>query len=221
MLGAGLGAPGVRRGVQGLRSHTTQPCGLPFRPPGGPLPAVAGHPGCPELGLGVGWSRWAAPLGQRAPWDAACLLSGPPARPAAMKIAVIGQSLFGQEVYCRLREEGHEVVGVFTVPDKDGKADPLGEWCPAGGGGSGACGSCGSCMSFPGLKRSHMSTLGPAQGLLTATLFWNKVDRREGWWRRPACTQDPTVQTPQASLSPHPGSERAAGQESPRSGSWT
>uniref|UniRef100_A0A8C2S9B1 Formyltetrahydrofolate dehydrogenase n=1 Tax=Capra hircus TaxID=9925 RepID=A0A8C2S9B1_CAPHI len=43
-----------------------------------------------------------------------------------MKIAVIGQSLFGQEVYCRLREEGHEVVGVFTVPDKDGKADPLG-----------------------------------------------------------------------------------------------
>ncbi|XP_007465320.1 PREDICTED: cytosolic 10-formyltetrahydrofolate dehydrogenase isoform X1 [Lipotes vexillifer] len=43
-----------------------------------------------------------------------------------MKIAVIGQSLFGQEVYCHLREEGHEVVGVFTVPDKDGKADPLG-----------------------------------------------------------------------------------------------
>lgn len=45
-----------------------------------------------------------------------------------MKIAVIGQSLFGQEVYCHLRKEGHEVVGVFTVPDKDGKADPLGEW---------------------------------------------------------------------------------------------
>lgn len=44
-----------------------------------------------------------------------------------MKIAVIGQSLFGQEVYCQLRKEGHEVVGVFTVPDKDGKADPLGE----------------------------------------------------------------------------------------------
>uniref|UniRef100_G1T8P1 10-formyltetrahydrofolate dehydrogenase n=2 Tax=Oryctolagus cuniculus TaxID=9986 RepID=G1T8P1_RABIT len=45
---------------------------------------------------------------------------------AAMKIAVIGQSLFGQEVYCHLRKDGHEVVGVFTVPDKDGKADPLG-----------------------------------------------------------------------------------------------
>uniref|UniRef100_A0A5F9CBY6 formyltetrahydrofolate dehydrogenase n=1 Tax=Oryctolagus cuniculus TaxID=9986 RepID=A0A5F9CBY6_RABIT len=43
-----------------------------------------------------------------------------------MKIAVIGQSLFGQEVYCHLRKDGHEVVGVFTVPDKDGKADPLG-----------------------------------------------------------------------------------------------
>ncbi|KAK1337634.1 hypothetical protein QTO34_002267 [Cnephaeus nilssonii] len=46
--------------------------------------------------------------------------------PAAMKIAVIGQSLFGQEVYCHLRKEGYEVVGVFTVPDKNGKADPLG-----------------------------------------------------------------------------------------------
>ncbi|XP_023599512.1 cytosolic 10-formyltetrahydrofolate dehydrogenase [Myotis lucifugus] len=43
-----------------------------------------------------------------------------------MKIAVIGQSLFGQEVYCHLRKEGYEVVGVFTVPDKNGKADPLG-----------------------------------------------------------------------------------------------
>ncbi|XP_006169832.1 cytosolic 10-formyltetrahydrofolate dehydrogenase [Tupaia chinensis] len=43
-----------------------------------------------------------------------------------MKIAVIGQSLFGQEVYCQLRKEGHEIVGVFTIPDKDGKADPLG-----------------------------------------------------------------------------------------------
>ncbi|XP_004692252.1 PREDICTED: cytosolic 10-formyltetrahydrofolate dehydrogenase [Condylura cristata] len=43
-----------------------------------------------------------------------------------MKIAVIGQSLFGQEVYSNLRKEGHEIVGVFTIPDKDGKADPLG-----------------------------------------------------------------------------------------------
>uniref|UniRef100_A0A673AZU8 10-formyltetrahydrofolate dehydrogenase n=1 Tax=Sphaeramia orbicularis TaxID=375764 RepID=A0A673AZU8_9TELE len=42
-----------------------------------------------------------------------------------MKIAVIGQSLFGQEVYKELRKEGHNIVGVFTIPDKDGKADPL------------------------------------------------------------------------------------------------
>lgn len=44
-----------------------------------------------------------------------------------MKIAVIGQSLFGQEVYKELRKDSHTIVGVFTIPDKDGKADPLGE----------------------------------------------------------------------------------------------
>ncbi|XP_044535076.1 mitochondrial 10-formyltetrahydrofolate dehydrogenase [Gracilinanus agilis] len=42
-----------------------------------------------------------------------------------LKLALIGQSLFGQEVYSHLQKEGHRVVGVFTVPDKDGKADPL------------------------------------------------------------------------------------------------
>uniref|UniRef100_A0A7N6ADD7 10-formyltetrahydrofolate dehydrogenase n=1 Tax=Anabas testudineus TaxID=64144 RepID=A0A7N6ADD7_ANATE len=42
-----------------------------------------------------------------------------------LKLAIIGQSLFGQEVYTNLRKHGHKVVGVFTVPDKDGKADPL------------------------------------------------------------------------------------------------
>ncbi|KAJ8373659.1 hypothetical protein SKAU_G00042390 [Synaphobranchus kaupii] len=42
-----------------------------------------------------------------------------------LKLALIGQSLFGQEVYANLRKQGHKVVGVFTVPDKDGKADPL------------------------------------------------------------------------------------------------
>lgn len=45
-----------------------------------------------------------------------------------LRLALIGQSLFGQEVYTNLRKQGHKVVGVFTVPDKDGKADPLGEW---------------------------------------------------------------------------------------------
>lgn len=47
-----------------------------------------------------------------------------------MRIAVIGQSLFGQEVYKELRKDGHVIVGVFTIPDKDGKADPLGENSP-------------------------------------------------------------------------------------------
>ncbi|XP_059101504.1 mitochondrial 10-formyltetrahydrofolate dehydrogenase [Peromyscus eremicus] len=42
-----------------------------------------------------------------------------------LKLALIGQSLFGQQVYSHLQKEGHRVVGVFTVPDKDGKADPL------------------------------------------------------------------------------------------------
>lgn len=45
-----------------------------------------------------------------------------------LKLAIIGQSLFGQEVYTNLRKQGHKVVGVFTVPDKDGKVDPLGEF---------------------------------------------------------------------------------------------
>lgn len=44
-----------------------------------------------------------------------------------MKIAVIGQSLFGQEVYKELKKDGHMIVGVFTIPDKDGKMDPLGK----------------------------------------------------------------------------------------------
>lgn len=42
-----------------------------------------------------------------------------------MRIAVIGQSLFGAEVFRLLRKNGHEVVGVFTIPDVNGKADPL------------------------------------------------------------------------------------------------
>ncbi|XP_043564547.1 cytosolic 10-formyltetrahydrofolate dehydrogenase-like [Chiloscyllium plagiosum] len=42
-----------------------------------------------------------------------------------MKIAVIGQSLFGQEVYKELKKAGHQIVGIFTIPDKDGKEDPL------------------------------------------------------------------------------------------------
>nr|XP_032827439.1 cytosolic 10-formyltetrahydrofolate dehydrogenase-like [Petromyzon marinus]XP_032827440.1 cytosolic 10-formyltetrahydrofolate dehydrogenase-like [Petromyzon marinus]XP_032827441.1 cytosolic 10-formyltetrahydrofolate dehydrogenase-like [Petromyzon marinus]XP_032827442.1 cytosolic 10-formyltetrahydrofolate dehydrogenase-like [Petromyzon marinus]XP_032827443.1 cytosolic 10-formyltetrahydrofolate dehydrogenase-like [Petromyzon marinus] len=43
-----------------------------------------------------------------------------------MRVVVIGQSLFGLDVYRGLREDGHEVVGVFTIPDTDGRPDPLG-----------------------------------------------------------------------------------------------
>lgn len=49
-----------------------------------------------------------------------------------LRLALIGQSLFGQEVYTNLRKQGHRVVGVFTVPDRDGKADPLGKYWHTG-----------------------------------------------------------------------------------------
>ena len=35
----------------------------------------------------------------------------------SMKVAIIGQSNFGAEVYKAVRRKGHEVVGVFTIPD--------------------------------------------------------------------------------------------------------
>ncbi|XP_047122549.1 cytosolic 10-formyltetrahydrofolate dehydrogenase isoform X1 [Hydra vulgaris] len=44
---------------------------------------------------------------------------------AALRIAVIGQSNFGADVYKLLRQKGHEIVGVFTIPDNNGKKDPL------------------------------------------------------------------------------------------------
>ena len=43
----------------------------------------------------------------------------------SLKVAVIGQSQFGLEVYKSLRAKGHEIVGVFTVPDIKGKPDIL------------------------------------------------------------------------------------------------
>ncbi len=42
-----------------------------------------------------------------------------------LKIALIGQSQFAAEVYKRVKENGHEVVGVFTVPDKNNREDPV------------------------------------------------------------------------------------------------
>jgi formyltetrahydrofolate dehydrogenase len=44
---------------------------------------------------------------------------------ASLRVAIIGQSNFGSEVYRLLRKNGHEVVGVFTVPDVNDKPDPL------------------------------------------------------------------------------------------------
>ncbi len=43
----------------------------------------------------------------------------------SLRVAVIGQSNFGAEVYKSLREKGHQIVGVFTIPDVQGKSDPL------------------------------------------------------------------------------------------------
>ena len=36
-----------------------------------------------------------------------------------------GQSVFGADVYKLLRTQGHDVAGVFTIPDVNGKSDPL------------------------------------------------------------------------------------------------
>jgi len=42
-----------------------------------------------------------------------------------LKIAIIGQSVFATDVYNLVRKNGHTVVGVFTIPDKNGREDPL------------------------------------------------------------------------------------------------
>lgn len=43
-----------------------------------------------------------------------------------LRLAIIGQSQFGAEVYRLLRLQQHKVVGVFTIPDVRGRPDPLG-----------------------------------------------------------------------------------------------
>lgn len=45
---------------------------------------------------------------------------------AQLKVAIIGQSPFAAEVYKLLRQNGHQVTGVFTIPDKGHREDPLG-----------------------------------------------------------------------------------------------
>lgn len=43
-----------------------------------------------------------------------------------LKVAIIGQSLFAAEVYKLIKNNGHDIVGVFTIPDQGSKEDPLG-----------------------------------------------------------------------------------------------
>ena len=42
-----------------------------------------------------------------------------------IRIALIGQSQFAVEVY-KLLQQQHDIVGVFTVPNVNGRPDPLG-----------------------------------------------------------------------------------------------
>ncbi|XP_046609380.1 cytosolic 10-formyltetrahydrofolate dehydrogenase isoform X1 [Neodiprion virginianus] len=44
---------------------------------------------------------------------------------AQLKIAIIGQSNFAADVYKLLRQDGHHISGVFTIPDKGNREDPL------------------------------------------------------------------------------------------------
>eukprot|EP00040_Diaphanoeca_grandis_P000803 m.16504 g.16504 ORF g.16504 m.16504 type:complete len:921 (-) comp11077_c0_seq1:330-3092(-) len=51
-----------------------------------------------------------------------------------LRVAIIGQSAFGAEVYKKIASAGHEIVGVFTIPDdKKGKPDPLAQAAEADG----------------------------------------------------------------------------------------
>ena len=47
---------------------------------------------------------------------------------AKMRVAIIGQSQFAGEVYKLLQKNGHKIAGVFTIPDLNGRADPLGTY---------------------------------------------------------------------------------------------
>lgn len=46
-------------------------------------------------------------------------------KPAALKIAIIGQSNFAAEVLSLILDKGYEVVGVFTIADKGSREDVL------------------------------------------------------------------------------------------------
>lgn len=49
-----------------------------------------------------------------------------------MKVAVIGQSAFGSEVYKAVAKE-HKVVAVFTIQDSNGREDLLAQAAKADG----------------------------------------------------------------------------------------
>lgn len=42
-----------------------------------------------------------------------------------MKLALIGQSLFASSCYQLIKENGHTIVAVFTIPDQNGREDPV------------------------------------------------------------------------------------------------
>ncbi|KAK9874202.1 hypothetical protein WA026_002559 [Henosepilachna vigintioctopunctata] len=44
---------------------------------------------------------------------------------SSLRIALIGQSAFAVDVFQRLRQDGHKIVGIFTIPDKGKREDPL------------------------------------------------------------------------------------------------
>jgi len=50
-----------------------------------------------------------------------------------MRIALLGQAAFGADVLKGLLEHGHEVPGVFCLPDQGARPDPLKEAAQAAG----------------------------------------------------------------------------------------
>ena len=62
----------------------------------------------------------------------------------SIRVAIIGQSVFARDVYSLVRKNGHNVVGVFTIPDKNGREvsaadDRGGQLNSLGPAGNGGC----------------------------------------------------------------------------------
>ena len=73
-----------------------------------------------------------------------------------MRIALIGQSAFGESVLNALIERGESIVGVFTPPDREGRsADPMTSAASARG--IRSCSSAG-CVTGRLSMRSRTST---------------------------------------------------------------